>query len=81
MIIIRYTDFEKSNGELLKNVPTPTEISKDSIYSISPMVNDYGAFYKNVTVLRDYEGNVHKVKGNYKHWISILRPEKKIGFK
>lgn len=83
MLIHKYINFETEDGDLIENVLLPADIPKESIHEISPLFNDYGALYKNVTVLKDIYGNQYRVKGNWKEWVTKVRNEKNnnIGFK
>ena len=81
MILYKYISFENDDGELIENKLLPTDIPRESIHSISPWFNDYGALFKNVTLLTDKYGNTHKVRGNWKELLNEIRNDnKKIGY-
>ena len=83
MIVYKYVNFETEDGDLIENMVLPTDIPKQSIHEISPLFNDYGALYKNITMLTDIYGKQHRVKGNWKDWVTQIREtnNKNIGFK
>lgn len=82
MIILNYVNFENREGVLVENAIVPIDIPTDTIHQISPMLTSTGAFYKNVSILKDVYGEQYRVVGNYKNLISIIRPgQNKIGFK
>ena len=82
MIILNYVNFENKEGIVVENAIIPTDIPKETICQISPMITSHGAFYKNVTILKDIYGEQYRVVGNYKHWIDRIRnKQNKIGFK
>lgn len=82
MIFKKYINFENEKGELVEDILIPMDIPKNTIHEISPMFNDYGALYKNVTLITDMYGKQYRVRGNWKEWVDIIRNEKenKIGY-
>lgn len=83
MILRKYINYETEDGDLIENVLIPFDIPKESIHEISPLFNDYGACYKNVSLLKDMYGNQHRVQGNWKELVEIIRHhnKNKIGYK
>jgi len=82
MIILNYNNFENREGVVYENIIIPIDIPKETIHQIGPMITSHGAFYKNVSILKDIYGEQYRVVGNYKDLIKMIRPEQnKIGFK
>lgn len=81
MIFTRYIDMVMEDETVRENIRMEMDIPEGEILLISPMLTDYGAKYKQVSVLQDRYGNQYKVKGNYKDLIEKIRPGRtKIGY-
>lgn len=82
MIFTRYIDMIMEDESVLENVRMEMDIPEGEILLITPMLTQYGAKYKQVSVLQDRYGNQYKVKGNYKDLIKQIRKEDrtKIGY-
>jgi hypothetical protein len=76
MIFERYIDVQVDKEKWLHDVRIETDIPRSEIFIISPMINKYGAKFKNISILEDRYGNQYKVKGNYKDFIRIIRNPK-----
>lgn len=83
MLFKRYIDLALGDNKYIDNIRIDTDIPKGDILTISPMLTNYGAKFKNITLLTDRYGNQYKVIGNYKDIIDMVRQDKnnKIGFK
>lgn len=82
MIFKRYIDLALGDNQYLEDIRIDTDLPKEDILTISPMLTKYGAKYKNITLLNDRYGNQYKVIGNYRDIIDEVRNNKrtKIGF-
>lgn len=82
MIFKRYIDLALGDNQYLEDIRIDTDLPKEDILTISPMLTKYGAKYKNITLLNDRYGNQYKVIGNYRDIIDEVRNNKrtKVGF-
>lgn len=65
MRFIQYLDLISNDGKKVSSVMIPVELGKNSIVSVSPYFTTKGRLYKNVSLVRDAQGDTYKVVGNY----------------
>jgi hypothetical protein len=73
MILKKYITFENDNGDVIKNKILPMDIPANTIHTISPWFNDFGALLKEVTMITDIYGTTFKIKGNWQELTNVIR--------